>query len=475
MKLDPNQFMTAITNSVTRRMDSLFPGYFSNAKHDHYGDFGYPYNVDDTLLRHVYRRNSLARAAVVKTVDKVWQDMPVLREKESAHAETRLERRIRQHMQLIRGWQMLKVSNERALVSGWSATILLLEDGESLSAPVSPQVGADITFLAGMLPVWANQLQPVEWERNENSPTYGQPTMYMLTEQPLPDQMQRSTSQPSRKVEVHPDRVVVWSPDGKPTGSSILEAGYNDLIDIEKINGSGGEGFWKNTKGGAVLKLAEDMEISDLQRNLNATSSSDMIEKMNTQLDDFAKGLDKALVLQNMDLEVPNIVLPSPEHFRNGPLEGFAASVGIPIKVLVGTQTGERSSTEDAREWAQTCMARRKDLTHPVLYAFVSKLESFGLLQEKDWFVEQPDLTEATQAQKVINASTLSDINHKAGETVFTIDELREAAGKQPMTQEQKREAQEADKRREQRSPEAEEPRTKQATQPDTEGERMNP
>jgi hypothetical protein len=204
MKLDPNQFMTAITNSVTRRMDSLFPGYFSNAKHDHYGDFGYPYNVDDTLLRHVYRRNSLARAAVVKTVDKVWQDMPVLREKESAHAETRLERRIRQHMQLIRGWQMLKVSNERALVSGWSATILLLEDGESLSAPVSPQVGADITFLAGMLPVWANQLQPVEWERNENSPTYGQPTMYMLTEQPLPDQMQRSTSQPSRKVRGSP-------------------------------------------------------------------------------------------------------------------------------------------------------------------------------------------------------------------------------------------------------------------------------
>lgn len=428
-----------LANALTRRVSSLFPGHFEGIKHNHYLDFGYPETVTFELLLHMYRRNALARAAVLKTIDKVWQDTPKFREEEAAHPETPLEVNIRQHIGSIRGWQMLKLSNARALVGGWSATILLFEDGQPLSAPVSIGQGADITFLAGMLPVWRDQLQVSAWNLDELSPDYGKPTEYTFTEQALVSENGIS-NRPRRSVKVHPDRVVVWSSDGTPFGTSMLEAGYNDLISIEKVAGAGGEAFWKNAKGGAVLKLDEEMEIEELKRALNVSTNAELITAMNEQLEDWQRGYDKALLLQNMSLETPNIALPSPEWFRRGPLENFAASVGIPTRILVGMQSGERASTEDAREWSQTCMARREDVTHPSLLAFVERLEAFGLVPERDWYVDQPDLTEATQAQKVQNAQVMADIDQKAAEPVFTVDEYRAAAGFGPLTAEQKKE-----------------------------------
>lgn len=438
-----------LANALTRRVSTLFPGHFEGIKHNHYLDFGYPETVTFELLLHMYRRNALARAAVLKTIDKVWQDTPKFRESEAAHPETPLEINIRQHVNSIRGWQMLKTSNARSLVGGWSATILLFEDGQPLSAPVSIGMGADITFLAGMLPVWQDQISVSEWNTDELSTDYGKPSMYTFNEQALVSESGIST-RPRRVVPVHPDRVIIWSADGTPFGTSMLEAGYNDLISIEKVAGAGGEAFWKNAKGGSILKLDEDMEIEELKRALGVSTNAELIEAMNDQLEDFARGYDKALLLQNMTLETPNIVMPSPEWFRRGPLENFAASVGIPTRILVGMQSGERASTEDAREWSQTCMARREDVTHPSLLAFIERLEQFGLVPENDWHVDQPDLTEATQAQKVANTVAMADIDKKAAEPVFTVDEYRAAAGYGPLTDDQKKEL---DKRKESAPP----------------------
>lgn len=462
-----------LVNTAARHVSSLFPGYHPNAKHDHYIDYGYPTKVTFDLLKHMYLRNAVAKGAVNKTVDKVWQDTPRFAEDEVPHAETPLERDIRRHLSSTRSWQMLKASNARALVGGWSATVLLFEDGKPLDTPVSPMFGADVTMLAGMLPLWANQLSVLEVNTDEMSPDYGKPLMYSMTESGAAHytQHQPSGSHRHRRVHIHPDRVLIWSSDGLPYGTSMLEAAYNDLLDIEKINGAGGEGFWKNTKGSAVLELGEDMEIADLMKNLDVTTHEQMVEKMNQQLQNFQRGLDQALVLQNMELKNQTVELPIPEWFRRGSIENVSAATGIPVKILIGMQTGERSSTEDAREWAQTCMSRRNDLTHPTLLALINRLERFGVVPEKDWHVHQTDLTEATQAQKVVNASTMADVEQKASRALFTDDEYRRAAGLEPATAEQQAELKKLSQERSDRQ----ERTTEGAPQPDQPGERMNP
>ena len=443
--INQNSIVSAMTNAALRRVESLFPGYFQGAKHNHYGDFGYPEHVTFEMLHHMYLRNSLARASVAKTMDKVWQDTPIIREDEEPHDETPIEKQLRQHMQQIRGWQMLKISNSRALVGGWAATILRFEDGERFNKPVNIGLGADPTFLAGMIPAWSGQLQVTDWDDDELSPTYGEPKMYHFNEAAVTNPSLANTTKISRQVEVHPDRVLVWSADGMPYGTSLLQPGYNDLLDIEKVNGAGGEAFWKNSKSGAVIEMDKELDLKELMNNMGVGSNEELVEAMNEQLDAYSKSIDKVMLLQGMTMKDNQIVLPSPEFFRKGPLENYAASIGIPVKVLVGMQTGERASTEDANEWSQTCMSRRSELTHPTVMQLANRLEKFGLIPESDWFVYQEDLTEATQSQRIENAKGMAEINSKSQELVFTPDEEREAAGYPPLTAAQKSEYDEDD------------------------------
>lgn len=436
MGADHGSLSQFLMNAVTRRVSNLFPGYFEGAKHNHYADFSYPQRVTFDLLLHMYQRNALARGAVQKTADKIWQSTPALLEGEESHDETETERMVRRHIAAIRGWQMMKAANTRAMVGGWSGLILRIEDGQTFEAPVDYSKGRDITWLAGLIPAWSEQLQVTEWDDDPMSPTYGAPKMYQFNEAAVSAD---DANRQARQVKVHPDRVVIWSPDGLPYGTSLLQAGYNDLLDIEKVNGAGGEAFWKNSKGGAVLKLDKDVKVDQLLRDMGAASTSELVESMNTQLEDFAKGLDKVLMLAGMEFSNPQVSLPSPEFFRLGPLQNFAASVSIPTKILIGMQSGERASTEDANEWAQTCMARRAELTHPSILDFANRLERFGILPEADWFVHQDDLTEATVSQKIANAKDMAEINAKAAEPIFTDDDIRDAAGYEPFTEQQRR------------------------------------
>jgi hypothetical protein len=159
---------------------------------------------------------------------------------------------------------------------------------------------------------------------------------------------------------------------------------------------------------------------------------------MNEQVEAYQKGFDQLLMLQGITAKTLGVNLPSPEHFWAAPLQSFAASFSIPLKILVGSQTGERASTEDADEWARTNMARRANETAPNILTLVNRLERFGILPERDWHLDWPDLTEASMEQKIERADKMADINTKlkdSGEWGFTPEEIRGVAGYEPLSE----------------------------------------
>src|SRR5690606_21172157 len=119
-----------------------------------------------------------------------------------------------------------------------------------------------------------------------------------------------------------------------------------------------------------------------------AKDPSEIAEKLDEVVGDWQKGFDQVMAFQGISAKTLPITLPSPEHFLKGPLEAFAASIPIPMKILLGSQTGERASTEDAREWEQSIMARREQLAIPNIKRLVDKLVKFRVLPDKDWFVD---------------------------------------------------------------------------------------
>jgi uncharacterized protein len=416
--------MQIIANAA-RRLDALFPGYFPESKHNHYRDFGWPEHLEFQQLYSTYRRNGLAKAGINKTILKTWQDMPALWES-AEPAETGLESDIRQRFDDIRFWARMAEVDRRSMVGGYAGAILRFADSKRFNQPVDTVPGG-LLGLVEIIPAWAGQLTVATWDTDETSPNYGKPTMFAFHEAAV------GTSQrhlKTRSFDLHPDRVVIWSTDGSVHAESALEAGFNDLMTLEKVSGAGGEGFWKNAKSGLALEIDKEAKIEDMARAMGVETDG-VADAMNEQVEDFNKGFDKLLMLQGMQAKTLGVTLPSPEHFFNIALQSFAASLTIPLKILVGNQTGERASTEDQREWAQTNMARRDLICRPAIREIVARMERFSILPERDWAIGWSDLTEASASEKIERADKMATINQKNGalEPVYTADEIRDVTG----------------------------------------------
>jgi hypothetical protein len=414
-----------VSSAVRSRLARVFPFAFGpNMKHDYWGDYGWPEQLCFQHFHRMYTRSGIAAAGVDKTIGKTWQTMPALWESEEP-AESSAEQAIRKHFAKRRIWRALMDADRRSMVGSYAGAIILLRDGAKLDQPVT-RVRRGIEDLVGIIPAWEGQLTVAEWDNVEGSDTYGEPLFFQFDEQAVGDPSATGKSQ----VRIHRDRILIWSDDGTLNCSSALEPGFNDLTDAEKIKGAGGEGFWKSSRGAPIIEAPKGVSAQDVQRGMNAATPADVIDKLNEQVDDFQSGFDKMLMLGGFSVNPLTITLPQPKEFWEPCVQSFAASLGIPFKVLVGNVTGERASTEDANEWAQTNMSRRENRVLPILYEFIDRLVRWGVLEAKDWTIGWDDLLEASPDDKLGRAKTMSEINQQLGnEPAFLPDEIRDAAG----------------------------------------------
>lgn len=423
-----------VVNNAQRSLQAMFPGfYFGAPKHNHAADFGYPERVEFETAFEAYNRYPLARAAVDKTVGKSWETNPLLQEyqrdgtKPGKQKETKPEADIRQRFGDLRVWQHLAECDRRSLVGAYSGLIVRLADGKPFSEPVD-RVPGGLDGLVEVIPAWEGQLTVSQWDTNQTSPTYGQPLMYQFAESAV------GQAQQPRQFTIHPDRVIIVSRDGTLNGRSALEPGYNALLDMEKIRGGGGEGFWKNAKSGLSLEIEKDAKIEDMARVMGVPVQ-EVVDKIDEQVESFNKGFDKSLMMQGIKAVPIQVQLPSPEHFFAIALQSFAATFSCPLKILVGAQTGERASTEDSEEWARVNMARRTNELIPAVMAFVNRLERFGILPQRDWHLDWTDLTESSMGEKIDRADKMASVNQKmGGEIVFTGDDIRGVVGMEPLS-----------------------------------------
>ena len=425
---------TLLANLMQRRLGQMFPRFFAphSTKHDHYKDFGWPETLTFDHFYRMYTRNGLAKAGVNQTISKTWQDDPEIWETEKPK-ETELEANIRQRFSDLRIWQSFAEADRRSMVGRYSGVLLRFRDDRKWDQPVDRAPGG-LEGLAGVIPVWEGQLTVTDWSNDPDREDYGSPRMYQYEEAAVGNDNKGG----ARSIAVHPDRILIWSDDGTIDCLSALEAGYNDLLDAEKIKGAGGEGFWKTSRGAPVIEAPDNLSAKDVADAMGVDVGG-LPDALNEQLDSFQSGFDKGLMLGGMKATPLTISLPQPEHFFAAPVRLFAASLGIPEKILMGNQTGERASTEDADSWALTCMGRRNTRNIPLIREFLSRLERVGILPERDWTVGWSDLTEANAEDKLSRAVKMAEINQKAGlDAPFLDDEIREAAGYDPMTADQR-------------------------------------
>ena len=391
-----------------------------SSKHDHYVDFGWPEDVTFEHLKKMYDRNDLAKAAVKKTTEKTFQNLPriLYGETESGDIEDAFNR--------LGVWDKLADTDEYAQVGGYAGIVLRIADDKPFSEPVDGSVSLD--DLVEIIPAWSEQLKVSEWHLDEtDADTYGKPKTFTYNEAAITRQGA------NRNVVVHPDRVFIWSSTGDVHAPSALLSGYNNLLDMEKISGAGGEGFWKTAAARLNIEIDKDTDFKAFKQAVEATDTSKTFQEI---LDEKAKkvnsGFDSSYISQGMKVGTFSVNLPQPKEFFDIPLSAFAAGRSMPTKILIGMQTGERASTEDAQEWNNTIMSRRNRWTIPALRGILQRLEAFGMIRV-GWDIEWDDLTDDTPQAKLDRADKMADINTKQSNSdnqpVFTGEEIRIEAG----------------------------------------------
>lgn len=419
-----------VYNSIVSRLraETLSGQFGGSPKHDHYSDFGWPSTVVFNDLKNMYERNGLAQAAVERYVSKVWETDPEIYEAEEAHEPTEAEDAFKAWAEDIRFWQKLAEADRRGMVGDYAGLIIQIADNLEWNQPLG-RVRKGLEDVWDLIPVWEIELTPAEWDDNPRSRRYGQPVTYQYQEQ----RVRRVTGGPApRSLTIHHSRVILWSSTGDLLGNSILRAGYNALLDHEKVVGGGAEGFWKNARQSMTLNVDPNSDLSKLARSLSVTEA-ELGTKINDLVDDWTKGFDKAFITQGIEPQAHNITMPQPAEFQEGPLQLFAASVQIPVRVLIGNVTGERATVEDEIAWSKRCNSLRSKQKRPLLKRVLNLLEECGAIDQRDWFIFWTDLTEGTTEQKLDTAMKMAEINAKSlgiGDLVpFSSNEVREAAG----------------------------------------------
>lgn len=393
--------------------------------------FGWKEHLGFMDYYRLWERGSLANGAVSRTISKCWQDEPkVIRgaedsdDREQSEWEVELAKFAKTH----KLWEAVREVDTRRCVGHYAGMILQIADNKTWESPVRGR----IKRLVKIIPAWEGQLTVSEWDTDETSPTYGEPKMYQFQEGAVGIQANTASAVgfAGRNVMIHPDRVIILG--DLVNGVPLLRAGFNDFSNIEKILGGSGESFLKNAARQLAIAFDKEVDLEDI-----AAAHKVSMAGLKTLYDDVTRGLnqgiDQTVVTQGAQVTPLVASVPDPEQHFNVAVMSAAASIMIPVMVWIGSQTGERASGEDQKDWAATCQGRRVRVLASDIEKIITHLVRIGLVKPVDEFsVIWTDLTEATQAEKLGNSKLLGEINEKfasMGEVPFSIEEARTAAG----------------------------------------------
>lgn len=384
-------------------------------------EYGYPDQITEKMLYDVWRRGGYAFGAVKILVDTCWSTSPQVIEgvddTSTATKMTAWDKAVQQSL-TARVWHQFKEADRRRLAGRFSALILRIADDKQLHEPAS---GGQ---LVEVVPVWAAAL-----EVKERNTTTGNVQMWSYKKPNL------GAAGGVTEESIHHSRVFILG-DATADAMGFLEPVYNNLVNLEKIAGGGGEAFLKNSARQMHMDFDSTVKLDELAKAHNVPIEG-LQKKFNQAARDMNMANDLLLITQGAKVSPMVAATPDPEPYATTNLWEVSCGLGIPQKLLVGNQTGERASTEDNKQMNARGQSRRISELSFEVYDFVQFLIDAKVLPvpPREFLVSWDDLTIPTPADRLAIAKQMTEVNEKfehTGQAVFTVPEVRVAAGFEP-------------------------------------------
>lgn len=420
------QTLQATNNSTTsnlrNHLSSIISGGYDQADtlHNVYLDYGYPSTLKFANFWNMYRRFGIAKNVVELIPEHGWSSAPKIEAPENVLRELdRLHNRLNL-------WARLKGVDTRQRVGRYAGLFMRVRDGLQPDQPIQTTMSGEAALM-DIIPLYESQLEVLTTDNNPASENYGQPTMYQYNSSVTGNRNEKTLT----SYQIHPSRIVIASEEadsGMIYGFSSMEAVYNSLMDLRKIIGAGGEGFYKNAAQSVIFKLTETQ---------NAAQLSSLLEDFNEQYDEFVKNrFRRAMWTPALDPQTLESNLANPKEFFESALNDVAAGTKIPATILIGQQTGRLASQEDGRSFLSMVQSRRVNFGTDLVNDVIDWMQEYGILPRSDFEVEWDDLLAQSDEQKLSVAKKMSEINKdqftSGGDIPFAGEEIREMAGFEP-------------------------------------------
>lgn len=406
----------ALTRTV-RGLLSKLQGQHFDGDRDLYEIFGYPRTLVPNDYLAEYIRNGLAGRIIDAFPEATWREPPTIK----AMAEDEngpFAKAVEQIVKDFGLWQTLARLDRLTALGHYGVLLFGVAGGEPLDQPLN-ETDAKLIFLS---PHGERSADVVRWEKQPSSPRFGKPDLYRLTI----GVNWTGVGGSERSVNVHHSRTihVTEKPlDDNSIGIPRLERIYNRLLDIDKLLGGSAEVYWQNAAGLRVWS-------ADPEAEWDPESRSDM----ESQLQEITHGLRRDARVQGIDAKLLAAEPEDPTGHIDKQLDIIAGAIGIPKRILIGSERGELSSEQDENNWAARIAERREQFAtpaviRPVLDWFIAR----GIIDEPaggDYVVEWPEsdsLGEAKRAEIAKNkAEALSAyITNPGAEDVIPPQEFR--------------------------------------------------
>lgn len=405
--------MSSTIERAREALLSLFGVGLDAKRKTAWAEYGYKDTLDAQDFYKAYARHGIAFGAVSKLHSACWISDPWVIEGEKQdekREETVWEKQMKAALP-DEFWHQFAEADRRRLVGRYSALILRINDNKKLDQPAD----SANRLLVEMVPVWQGAIKVLE-----KDDTTGKPTMYQYTP---------SSGTPQS---VHPDRVVILG-DMASDAVGFLEPGYNNAVNLEKIEGGSGESFLKNASRQPHINFDKEVNLTQLAQLVGAKDVAGIQDKVDEVARGLAQGIDKTLVTQGATANMLVATVPDPKPHYEINVMTAAAAWDIPVKILVGNQTGERASTEDQKYWQARCQSRRERTLSREIKALFRQLQRIKVLPEMQVItVMWDDLRVPTMGERLANGKIMADINAAAmatGTTIYDDDEIRATTG----------------------------------------------
>lgn len=401
-----------------------------------WAQYGYTETLSFDHFYRAYSRGGAAFGAVHRLLDKCWEQTPRIKQPK-ADKETPWEKKLGAVLQGIKAWQKLRDFDRRNMVGRYAGLIYRVADGKKLREPMG---AAD--KLVDIIPLFEDQLRVTVWHSDEtDAENYGKPAMWQYRRRSLSSDGDQQ-GKPDEWADVHPSRVQILAEgaaggdflDGVP----LLRAGFNALVDLEKVRGGSGESFLKNAARNLTINFSPDASPQVITTNPDGTPSGKTVRQViGEQVDAMNRSIDSAMVLQGADAQALQTTQADPEWPWLVAANDFAASVQIPATILFGQQTGRLASDQDQKDWIARCASRQANELTPMLEEFVRRGQAAGWFEAGEFEIEWPPLDAPGDDAKAailgkLTAGMKQAFDAGLAEPLFDANELRGVMGYEP-------------------------------------------